>query len=94
MDDMSKSDMRDIKNPAAMWTKAILFLVIGLGASILLALEVGTLKGLLLLVLSIWAFCRAYYFVFYVIEKYVDPGYRFSGLISLARYLFRRKPGG
>ena len=94
MDDMSKSDMRDIKNPAGMWTKAILFLVIGLGASILLALEVGTLKGLLLLVLSIWAFCRAYYFVFYVIEKYVDPGYRFSGLISLARYLFRRKPGG
>jgi hypothetical protein len=27
-------------------------------------------------------FCRFYYFAFYVIEHYVDPGYRFSGLGS------------
>jgi len=28
-----------------------------------------------------------YYFCFYVIEKYIDPSYRFDGLISVARYL-------
>lgn len=86
--------MRDIKNPAALWIKAILLLAIGLIASILLALEVGTLKGVLLLALSIWGFCRAYYFAFYVIEKYVDPGYRFSGLISVVRLLMRKKRSG
>lgn len=86
--------MRDINSPAAMWLKAILLVVIGITASVLLALEIGTLKGVLLLVLSIWAFCRAYYFAFYVIERYVDPGYRFSGLLSFLRYWVRRKGGG
>jgi len=83
--------MRDIKNLAAIWIKAILFLALGVAASVLLLIDVGTLKGALLLALSIWAFCRAYYFAFYVLEKYVDPGYRFSGLISLTKYLVRRK---
>lgn len=40
--------------------------------------------GAVLLALSIWGFCRAYYFAFYVIEKYVDPEFRFSGLLSFA----------
>ena len=86
--------MRDINSPATMWIKAILLLAIGVTASILLLLEVGTLRGVLLLALAIWAFCRAYYFAFYVIEKYVDPGYRFSGLLSFLRYLVRRKRDG
>ena len=34
------------------------------------------------LALVIWCFCRFYYFAFYVIERYVDPGYKFSGLGS------------
>jgi hypothetical protein len=45
-----------------------------------------------LLVVAIWSFCRFYYFAFYVIEKYIDPSYKFSGLISFAKYWFRR-PG-
>jgi hypothetical protein len=44
----------------------------------------------LLLVITVWVFCRFYYFAFYVLEHYVDPGYRFAGLLSLARYLMRR----
>ena len=44
-----------------------------------------------LLVLAIWSFCRFYYFAFYVIEKYVDPSYKFSGLIDFAKYLVRRR---
>jgi hypothetical protein len=91
MDDTKKPIMRDIKNPAALWLKALLLLGVGVTASILLALELGTLKGVLLLALSIWAFCRAYYFAFYVIENYVDPGYRFSGLISVVKYLMLKK---
>ena len=74
-----------------MWLKAVLFLVIGVTASILLLLEVRTLTAAVLLALVIWAFCRAYYFAFYVIEKYVDPGYRYSGLLSLLKYLIQKK---
>ena len=79
--------MRDLQSSTAMWAKGILFLVIGLAAATLLVLELGTLRGALLLGLCIWAFCRAYYFAFYVIEKYVDSSYRFSGLISFLKYI-------
>jgi hypothetical protein len=47
------------------------------------------------LVVAVWSFRRFYYFAFYVLERYVDPAYRFSGLFSLARHLLRnprRKP--
>ena len=86
--------MRDIKNPTAIWMKGILFLAVGIAASIILVLEVATLEGALLLAVSIWAFCRAYYFAFYVIEKYVDQRYRFSGLLSFIKYLVRKKRDG
>jgi hypothetical protein len=46
-----------------------------------------------LLLLAIWAFCRAYYFAFYVIEHYVDPEYRFSGLLDFCRYAIRKWRG-
>jgi hypothetical protein len=49
-----------------------------------------TLKAALLLTVSVWSFCRCYYFAFYVIERYMDPSYRFSGLMSVARYLLRK----
>ncbi len=81
--------MRDIKSPGVIWTKGILIFLVGLAASALLLVEAGSTKVAVLLAISVWAFCRAYYFAFYVIEKYVDPGYRFSGLISFARYWFR-----
>jgi hypothetical protein len=84
--------MRDLQNSAAMWFKAFLFLIIGATAGILLILELRSWRGAVLLGLTIWAFCRAYYFAFYVIEKYVDPTYRFAGLFSVLRYLLGRKP--
>ena len=44
-----------------------------------------------LLGIAIWSFCRSYYFAFYVIEKYVDPGFRFSGLWNFFGYWFRSR---
>jgi hypothetical protein len=63
-------------------------------SSVLLILDQPTLKGVVLLAIAIWCFCRFYFFAFYVIEKYVDPGYRFSGLWSFGCYLWssRKKP--
>jgi hypothetical protein len=83
--------MKDLSNPFWIKLKGLLFLFIGIAAAILLFLDNPTLRTAVLLVIAIWSFCRFYYFAFYVIEKYVDPGYKFSGLISFARYLFQRR---
>jgi hypothetical protein len=79
--------MRDLT--ASFWikVKSVLFLVVGLSASALLVLEHPTIKIALLLILSIWSFCRFYYFAFYVIQHYVDSTYRFSGLVAFFGYL-------
>jgi len=79
--------MRDLTHPGWIKAKAALFLFAGILASALLLIEQPTLKIALLLLVAIWCFCRAYYFVFYVIEHYVDPEYKFSGLLSFVRYV-------
>jgi hypothetical protein len=88
--------MTDLSSAWAIKAKGLLFLFAGLFAATLLVMEHPTIKTGLLLALSVWCFCRFYYFGFYVIERYIDPDYRFSGLWSFARYLVRRcgKTGG
>ncbi len=83
--------MKDLTSPVWIKVKGLLFLVIGIAAAMLVFLDSPTWKTGLLLALAIWSFCRFYYFAFYVIEKYVDPGYKFSGLLSFAKYWFRRR---
>jgi hypothetical protein len=84
--------MADLTNPRLIKLKGILFLVIGLLSAALLIVETPTLRVVLLLSITVWCFCRFYYFAFYVIQHYVDPTFRFSGLIAFARYLLTR-PG-
>jgi len=85
--------MTDLKNPKLIYAKGFLFLLGGSLASVLLWLERPNLKVAILLALAIWCFARAYYFVFYVIEKYVDDNYRFAGLWSFVRYQWERRRG-
>jgi hypothetical protein len=83
--------MKDLTDARWIKLKGILFLIIGLLAATLLVLEHPTWRVGVFLAITIWCFCRFYYFAFYVIEKYVDPGYRFSGLWSFAVYLIGKK---
>ena len=83
--------MKDLTDSRWIKLKGILFLVLGVLSGLLVVLEQPTLKVAVLLCLSIWCFCRFYYFAFYVIQHYVDPGYRFSGLWSFARYLLSKR---
>jgi len=83
--------MGDFTNPKILWLKGGLFVLLGvMAAGLVLArsLHWGTAA---LLALAIWAFCRAYYFAFYVIGHYVDPGYKFAGLMDFARYALARR---
>lgn len=79
--------MRDLTHPGWIKAKGLLFLLLGLLSSTLLLLDHPTLKFAVLLAVAIWSFCRFYYFAFYVLERYVDPTLRFSGLFSLLRHL-------
>ena len=74
----------DLKSAKLMYLKAVLFLIAGTTAAAGILVESPSLRTAFLLGLAIWSFCRLYYFAFYVVEKYIDPGYRFAGLVSYA----------
>lgn len=83
--------MGDIKDSRLLWFKFVLFLIAGLiavGGALLLFPSV---RLALLIGVAIWAFCRAYYFAFYVIERYIDSSFRFAGLFSLIRYAVQNR---
>ena len=83
--------MRDLTSRKLIYLKGFLFLAGGLLAGAALLLESPSVRTALLLALCVWCFARFYYFCFYVIQHYVDPGYRFAGLWSAARYLLGRR---
>ncbi len=80
----------DLQNPRLIWMKGGLMLVVGLLATSLLLYEAKSLRVALLHGLAVWGFCRSYYFAFYVIQHYVDPQYKFAGLIDFMRYAMGR----
>jgi hypothetical protein len=81
--------MKNLTSPGWIKAKGILFLLLGLLCATLLLLQQATWQTAVLLAVAVWSFCRFYYFAFYVIERYIDPSFRFSGLWSLAKYLTR-----
>ena len=79
----------DIKSVRVLYLKAGMFLLGGSLASAAILIDRPSVKVALLLGAAIWCFARAYYFAFYVIEHYVDPSFKFSGLWDFAVYFFR-----
>ncbi len=76
--------MRELANPRWIKIKGLLFLLLALLSSALLIVDRPTIRIVLLLGIAVWSFCRFYYFAFYVIERYVDPEYRYSGIFLLS----------
>lgn len=85
--------MTDIRSPRWLYIKGILFLLLGCMASGILIVQHPRLLVAACLGIAVWAFARAYYFAFYVIEHYIDGAFRFAGLLSVARYLLNRRQG-
>lgn len=83
--------MRDLQSHRWMILKAALFIAIGLTSCALILIELPEWRIAALLVLAVWSFSRAYYFAFYVIEKYIDPAYRFSGILAALRHVLAKK---
>ena len=85
--------MTDIKSSRLLYIKGMLFLALGFISGALLLLEHFSLERLVLLLVCVWAFSRAYYFAFYVIEHYVDEDYRFAGLFDFFEYALGYRGG-
>jgi hypothetical protein len=83
--------MGNLKNPTLITAKGFLFLLMGFLAAGTLLLLHPDWRAAALLTLAVWSFSRFYYFAFYVIEHYVDPGYRFAGLGAFVMYLLRKR---
>jgi hypothetical protein len=83
--------VRNLTNANWIKAKGILFLVLGFLSGALILVEHPSVEIGLLLLISIWSFCRFYYFCFYVIEHYVDASFRFSGIVAFLTYLIRAR---
>ena len=84
----------DITNPRVLYVKAGLFVAGGVLASTILLVDHPSWKVAVLRVTAVWCFARAYYFAFYVVQHYADPGYRFAGLFGFVAYAVRRRRRG
>lgn len=84
----------DIKSPALLKMKGALFALLAIISGGLLLAPQFSWQSLALLLITIWASCRTYYFCFYVLEHYVDPSFRYAGLWDLLRHGMRKSKGG
>ena len=65
--------MRELSSKRLIVAKGFMFLVLAAMAATLLLLEAPSLRVGALLAILAWASCRFYYFLFYVLQHYVDP---------------------
>lgn len=83
--------MTDLKSKKLIVAKGVMFLSIAVLTAALIILEMPSVKVAAYLVLLVWASCRFYYFLFYVLEHYVDPTMRYAGLWDLMLGMKRRR---
>lgn len=82
----------DIKHPWLIHTKGALFVALGAVSGALLVAQMPTLKTAALLAITVWAFCRFYYYLFYVLERYLGQK-RFAGVFAALRFLLFEAKG-
>jgi hypothetical protein len=83
--------MADLKSKQWIVAKGVMFLGIAAATAALLLVETPSVKTAALLALLVWASCRFYYFLFYVLEHYLDPTLRYAGLMDLLMGMKRRQ---
>jgi len=83
--------MADLKDARLIYLKGFLFLFGAILAGLLIVFEKPTLKVALLVAIATWCAARFYYFMFYVIQHYVDDRYKFAGVWSFVQYLYKQR---
>jgi len=83
----------DLRSKPLIVAKGVMFLLIAATAAYLVWSELPSWRIALLLAVLVWAACRFYYFLFYVLESYVDPRLRYAGVWPMIAQLLRRRAG-
>jgi len=83
--------MRELQSARWIVAKGIAFLGIAALAAALMLLESPSLRTAALLAVLVCAACRFYYFLFYVLERYVDSSLRYAGVVALLRAILARR---
>jgi hypothetical protein len=83
--------MTDLKSKRWIVAKGLLFFGIAATSAALVWSEAPSIRLAALLAVLVWASCRFYYFLFYVLEHYVDPTMRYAGLLDLLMGMRRRR---
>jgi hypothetical protein len=78
---------QDIKSRWLLHAKVLLFLFLGLMAGGLILADSPDLRTLALLLAAIWGFCRFYYYLFYVLEKYAGRERKYAGILDALKHL-------
>lgn len=84
--------MIDIQSKRIIVTKGLLFILITIVSAAMILCYAPSLPVAALVLILIWASARSYYFLFYVLEKYVDPNLKYAGLLPMLRRAARSLP--
>jgi hypothetical protein len=68
-----------------------LFFALAVLSAFLVLMELPSVRVAVLLAVLAWASARFYYFLFYVLERYVDPTLRYAGIPNLILALLRQR---
>jgi len=80
----------DLKSARLIHAKGWLFLLLGLLGAAGLLLESPHLRTALLLAVVVWAFCRFYYYLFYVLERYLGKDRPYAGIFDALRFILKK----
>lgn len=80
----------DLTTPWLIHLKGVLFVIIGVASGGILLWESPNLRTAALLGLTIWASCRFYYYLFYVLDRYLGRSRRFASATDGLLFLLKR----
>lgn len=83
--------MTDLTDPRWIVAKGVMFAVIVLLSAAGVLFYDDPWHELPLLIIALWAACRFYYFLFYVLERYVGVEGRYAGVLDLLTRLWRKQ---
>jgi hypothetical protein len=83
--------LTDLVSRRSIVAKGVLFAVMIVASAALLFAGAPSARTAFLLATLVWSAARFYYFLFYVLEKYVDPRLRYAGIWALLRALWQRR---
>ena len=83
--------MRSLSSKRVIVAKGVIFLGLAGMTATMLLLQAPSLRVAVMIGVLVWSSCRFYYFLFYVLEHYVDPNFRYAGLLALLSQVRRNR---